>query len=60
MGEVIVALILVGVLLYIIQLIPMDDTIRKIVRVLIIVAVCFWVIDYIGWYEIPFFHFHHR
>jgi hypothetical protein len=60
MIEIIVALILVGVALYIISLIPMDNTIKQIIRVLIIVFVCLWVLDYFGWYEMSFLHFHHR
>lgn len=41
---IIVALIFVGVLLYVISIIPMDPAISKIIHVLVIVAVAIWVI----------------
>jgi hypothetical protein len=56
MVEIIVALILVGVALYIISLIPMDNTVKQIIRVLVIVCVCLWVLDYMGWYSISALH----
>lgn len=44
----IVTLILVGVLLYLIQLIPMDATIKQIIYVLVVVCVILWVIGSLG------------
>jgi hypothetical protein len=57
---IVIALVLIGVALYIISLIPMDSTIKQIIRVVVIVAVCLWMLDYYGLYSVPFFHFHHR
>lgn len=47
-GPVILALILVGVVLYLIGLIPMDATIQQIIRVLVIVAVILWLLSFFG------------
>jgi len=38
--QVIVVLIIVGLLLWIVQQIPMDATIARIIRVVVVVAVC--------------------
>jgi len=43
-----VTLILIGVLLYLIQLIPMDATIKQIIYVLVVVVVILWVIQQLG------------
>jgi len=45
---IIVALILVGVALYLIDLIPMDVTIKKIIYVLVIVVVVLWLLQSFG------------
>jgi hypothetical protein len=42
--EVVVALAIVGLLLWVIQQIPMDPTIARIIRVVVIVAVCIWLL----------------
>ena len=51
---IIVTLIIAGVALYIIGLIPMDATVKQIIRVIIIVAICLWVLSLFvpmgGWY----------
>lgn len=44
----IVALILVGVALYLINLIPMDVTIKKIIYVLVMVVVVVWLLQSFG------------
>jgi len=44
----ILTLILIGVLLYLIQLIPMDATIKQIIYVLVVVVVILWIIDQLG------------
>jgi low temperature requirement protein LtrA len=41
----IVTLIVIGVLLWAITQIPMDDTMRKIVRVVVIVLAVLWVVS---------------
>jgi len=43
--SIIVALLIVGVALYLIQLIPLDSTIKQIIRVLVILLVVLWVIS---------------
>ena len=43
--QVVIVLIVVGLLLWIVQQIPMDATIARIIRVVIIVAVCLWLIS---------------
>jgi hypothetical protein len=42
--EVVVALAIVGLILWVIQQIPMDPTIARIIRVVVIVAVCIWLL----------------
>lgn len=57
----ILTLILVGVLLYLIQLIPMDGTIKQIIYVLVIVCVILWVISALGLLSMgPVISFGHR
>jgi hypothetical protein len=43
-----VFLIIVGVLLYIIQLIPMDATIKNIAYILVLVVVLLWLVQVLG------------
>ena len=43
--QIIIVLIVVGLLLWIVQQIPMDATIARIIRVVVIVAVCLWLIS---------------
>lgn len=45
MISILVALILIGVCLYVIGIIPMDPTIAKLIRVLVIVVACLWVLQ---------------
>ena len=42
--ELIVLLIVVGVALYLVQLIPMDSTIKKIITILVVVVVILYVL----------------
>jgi hypothetical protein len=44
----IVLLIICGVALYVISLIPMDATIKKIIQVLVILFVCLYVLKALG------------
>lgn len=41
----IIALIIIGVVLYLMTLIPMDETIKQIIRIVVIVAVLLWLIS---------------
>jgi hypothetical protein len=45
--ELVIVLVVVGLLLWILQQIPMDPTFARIVRVVIIVAVCIWLIYFL-------------
>lgn len=42
--EILVVLIVVGLLLWVVQQIPMDAAIARIIRVVVIVLVCIWLI----------------
>ncbi len=42
--QVLIALLIVGLILWAIQQIPMDATIARIIRVVVIVFVCIWLI----------------
>lgn len=46
--QLIVLLIVVGVALYLITLIPMDATIKRIIQVVAILLVVLWVLDAVG------------
>lgn len=46
--SVIVTLIIIGLLLYLIGLIPMDATIKQIIRVVVIIAVVIWLLQTFG------------
>ncbi|HZY73670.1 MAG TPA: Thivi_2564 family membrane protein [Edaphobacter sp.] len=46
--SIIVTLIVVGLLLYLIGLIPMDGTIKQIIRVVVILAVIVWLLQSFG------------
>lgn len=48
----IVLLILVGVGLYLIQLIPMDAAMRTIIRVVVILVVILYIIDALGLFNL--------
>jgi hypothetical protein len=42
--SVVVALAIVGLVLWVLQQIPMDATIARIIRVVIVVVVCIWLL----------------
>ena len=44
----IITLVIVGVVLYLINLIPMDATIKTIIRVLVILFVLLWLLNGLG------------
>ena len=45
---VIVTLIVIGLVLYLIDLIPMDGTIKQIIRIIVIIAVVIWLLQVFG------------
>ncbi|MEO6911923.1 MAG: Thivi_2564 family membrane protein [Edaphobacter sp.] len=46
--SIIVTLIVIGLLLYLVGLIPMDGTIKQIIRVVILIAVIVWLLQTFG------------
>lgn len=53
MIEVLIVLIAIGVLLYLSDRIPMDDTIRTILKVVVIMFVLLWLARVFGILDIP-------
>lgn len=52
--EVVIALVLVGVALYIVGMIPMDGTVKKIINILVIVVMALWLLQQLGvWHGTP-------
>ncbi len=48
--QIVIVLCVVGLLLWAVQQIPMDATLAKIIRVIVIVAVCLWLLSLLaGW-----------
>ena len=43
--NIIIVLVIVGLLLWVLQQIPMDATIARIIRVVVIVCVCLWLLS---------------
>ena len=48
MIELLIALIIVGAVLYLLQLVPIDGTIKTIIQVIVIVAVLIYVLRHLG------------
>lgn len=48
MITILLALVIVGVALYLIGLIPMDPTMLKIIRVVVILLVVIWILQSLG------------
>ncbi len=46
--SIIVALVVVGLVLYLIGMIPMDGTIKQIIRAVVIIAVIVWLLQSFG------------
>ena len=46
--EVVVYLILIGAALYVVTLLPIDATVKTIIRVIVIVVVCLWLLTASG------------
>lgn len=51
--DVVVRLILLGVGLYLIGLIPMDGTVRQVIRIVVIVALVLWFVEAFGLLDFP-------
>lgn len=45
--QLIVALIIVGLALYILNIVPLDATIKQIIRAVIIVVICIWLLYFL-------------
>lgn len=43
--QLVMFLIVVGVLLYVVQMIPMDATIKKIITILVVAVIILWVLS---------------
>jgi hypothetical protein len=47
--NVIIVLVVVGVLLYVVEtLLPIDQTIKRIIHIIVILAVCIWLLQAFG------------
>jgi len=46
--SIIVTLVVIGLLLYLVDLIPMDGTIKQIIRIIVIIAVVVWLLQAFG------------
>jgi hypothetical protein len=46
--SIIISLVVIGLLLYLVDLIPMDGTIKQIIRVIVIIAVVIWLLQAFG------------
>jgi hypothetical protein len=46
--SIIVTLVVVGLLLYLVDLIPMDRTIKQIIRIIVIIGVVVWLLQAFG------------
>ncbi len=42
--QVVIALVIVGVCLYLLDQLPVDNTIRVVIKVVVILAVCLWLL----------------
>lgn len=42
--QIVIVLVIVGLLLWVLQQIPMDATVARIIRVVVIVCVCLWLL----------------
>lgn len=48
MIELVIALIIVGALLYLSEMLPIDATIKRIIQVIVIVAIAIYVLRHLG------------
>lgn len=55
----VVFLIIIGLLLYLIEQLPLDPTIRNLIRIVVIVIVILWLISALGLLDVgPVIRFH--
>lgn len=45
---IIITLVVVGLLLYLVDLIPMDGAIKQIIRIIVVIAVVIWLLQAFG------------
>lgn len=45
---IIITLVVIGLVLYLVDLIPMDSAIKQIIRVIVIIAVVIWLLQVFG------------
>lgn len=57
--ELIVALIVIGLLLWVVQMLPIDPAIMQIIRVVMVIFVVLWLLSVLLGYSSPF-PAHHR
>lgn len=48
MVELLIALIIVGAALYLLNFVPIDGTVKRIIQVVIIVAIIIWLLKHFG------------
>ena len=48
--SIIVALVVIGLVLWLVDLLPIDGTIKQIIKVLTIVFVILWILQGFGWF----------
>jgi hypothetical protein len=46
--SIIITLVVIGLLLYLVELIPMDRTIKQIIRIIVIIGVVIWLLQSFG------------
>lgn len=46
--EIVIGLIVIGLLLYLVQMLPIDPAIRQIIRAVVIIAVIIWLLRLVG------------
>lgn len=46
--ELLIALIIIGAVLYVVSIVPIDGTIKRIITVIAIVFVCIWLLRSLG------------
>lgn len=49
--QLVVVLVVVGVCLYLLEMVPMDGTIKTIIRVVVILFVVLWVLQAVGLFD---------
>ena len=52
----ILTLVIIGVILYFLEQLPLDPTIRMVIRVVIILCVVIWLLQFLGVADMPLPH----